>query len=447
MKRIALLVLAAGCMTTRTVPRSQLASLENRRVGDGAVLKTTEVWKTRLDPTSKIRFRNAAGSWSDWLEGNKIYVAPEGVYTPATVDLFDYAVTIEIRDMGAVERHALATSRPDTDAELRIEPDGTAIVIARGQQLHRWVNSFLEVINSLHDYNELRYTMNGKPLGEWTFVLPYREPVVAAGEALYEQLDAGLATRKGWRWKDIDGAEVKSLSGGLTLGAIVGVSALAVVVVPFAMLAGGGGGRLFPGDGPRTGGSFSSRSLGNSDLWKIGSGGGAASIGNWQPVLADEQALSAPNLFSGSARRKAMFRMVASAEASLGSVGGHALLDGGAAVMRIGGVFELGAGGLHVARFDGDRLWHGGIAFARIGANLPLDAAHRVSLPLSLDLGGGGGEALGVFTRLNWGVRVALPHEMFLGVMPASPTLLNWKHDPGRRRGSLMSGIELGVVW
>lgn len=438
MKCIALVLVAGGCMTTRTVPRSELSAIENRRVGDAVVLETTDVWKTRLDPTSKIRFRNAAGKWSDWLEGNSLYVAKHGVFTPTTINPLDYAVKIEIRGMEQAEREALATSRPTDETELIVEPDGTVIVVAQGPQLQRWINSFFEVVNTLRDYKELRYAMHGKPLGVWSLELPHREPLVLEGEALYWRLDEGMATRYGWRWQDIQAAEVKSFSGSLTLTAIVGVTALSVALAPVALIARGG---WLPGDGPRASG-------GGSGLSRLGGGGSSVlPRGNWKPVLADEQALAAQNLFGGGARRKAMVRVVATAEASLGSFGGHPLLDGGVAMLRVGEAFEIGAGGLHAATFVGNRLWQGGIAFARIGAHLPFDAAHRVAVPLSVDIGGGGDEALGVFARLNWGLRLALPHQMFLGVAPASPTLLNWKHDPARRRGSLMSGLELGIAW
>src|SRR4051812_31361716 len=92
-------LVAAGCTTTRTVPRSELSAIETGRAGDGVVLHTTEVWKTRLDPTSKIRFRNETGKWSDWVQGDNLYVAKAGVFTQALVDPLDFAVTIEIRGM------------------------------------------------------------------------------------------------------------------------------------------------------------------------------------------------------------------------------------------------------------------------------------------------------------------------------------------------------------
>ncbi|HEY5920479.1 MAG TPA: hypothetical protein VIV11_02355 [Kofleriaceae bacterium] len=461
------LLLVAACSTTHTVPKSQLDAIAPNRVGDGVVLRSTGVWKTRLDPASKIRFRNGDGKWSDWWSGDQIYINADAVYINANVDLLNYATKIELRGLADSDRQVLELARP-ADATLTLSADGAAVMLGDRFALSSWVASFFEAMRTTHRPNEgdcakpdpsvcpheqsywhLRQVLGGQPFGTWTVHFANREPLDLAGEELYLRMDEGLPTRYGYRLGDIERAEVKSLSGSLTLAAIVGTTALAIAIAPVALFARG---LPFPGDGPRGGGSgfsgSSGRSGGLDTLGRIGNGGGGGlARGDWWPVLADRSGVAAPRLFASGARRKALIQVAATAEVSVGTLGAHPVLDGGAGVLRLGQAFEIGAGGLQLLTREAGSLRSRGIAFARIGGHLPIDAAHRIAVPLSIDIGGGGGEALGVFTRLNWGVRIGLGNHSFIGIAPATPTLLNWKHEPGRRRGSLQSGLELGLVW
>ncbi len=449
----------------------QLARLASSDVGDGVVLRSTSIWKTRLDPTSAIRFQNAKGDWSDWIAGDAMHVTNGWVYKNAVADVLDFATRIEIRELDPEMQQAVAVSRPSEGTTLVIEPDGTAVVTGPSAALHRWIRSFFEVVHATHPgdtaqctgprdiqdacarntaYDHVRYTLNGAPLGVWTVYFDNRIPIELAGELLYNRLEHGLGTRFGWRLEDAERAEVRSLSGSLTLGAIVGTSALAVALLPVAALARGSS--LFPGDGPRTGGSAwgsGSSNVTASDLLDLGgaAGGDDDPPGTWKPALADQAGLDAPKLFKSSARRKAIVQLVATASANVDSRRGSYLVQGGAAVARFRQLFEVGMGGLHLVSSRHGDLRNDAIVHARFGLHLPLDAAHRVAIPLSLDLGGGGGEPLGVFFRFNWGLRIKLSEHAFVGVAPATPTLLNWKHDPTRRKGSISSGVELGVVW
>jgi len=438
MRSAPLFALLVACTTTRTVPRSELAALVKPR-GDGVVLKTTSEWKTRLDPASHIRFRNRAGTWSDWLRGDELYIAPDGLYRNAKLDLVTAAARIEIRGLDERGREILARARPAADADLAFTDDGTAVLVATPAAFDVWVTQFFHRLPPA-------YQPNAPTCGSWSFYFAGREPIVFAGESLYQVIDDGLASRYGYRWQDIDSAEVKSLSGSLTLGAVIGVSALAIALAPVALVARG---LPIPGDGPHGGGSSGSsgglRAAGNLTLG--GGGGEKLARGTWAPTPADHAALSAPSLFDGNARRKTTIQLVASAEASIGSLGAHPFVEGGAAAVRLGQVFEVGAGGLHLVTRESERFEHAGLAFFRIGLHLPFDAAHRIAVPLSVDVGGGGGEALGVFTRLNWGLRIGVGNQAFVGITPLSPMFLNWKHDPSRRRGSVMSGLEAGVSW
>ena len=468
--RLLSVLLVAACTTTHTVPRSELDAIAARRGGgDGLVLHSTSVWKTRLDPAAHIRFRNRAGMWSEWIAGDALYVGKHAIYTAATIDLLDFASRIEIRGLGERDREVLEAARPEQGAygaRLTVLPDGTAVMLGSGANFKRWVASFFEAMRASYpaprdtpplpcgshpDYCYLRYTLGGKPFGTWTVYLPGPTTIDLAGEELYKAMDDGLATRYGYRWNEIATAQVEGLSGSLTLTAIVGTAALAIVLAPAALLLRGA---------PDFRGGSSAAGSSVAGLLTAGGGGSAHEAGTWQPsVLADRDGMAASRLFGAGARRKAIVQLAASAEASLGILGTHALVEGGAAVVRLGQAFEIGAGGLHftladalwqrgIARTDSETpLPSGGIAFFRIGAHLPIDAAHRVAVPVSVDIGGGGGEALGVFTRLNWGVRLAVDRHAFVGVAPLTPSFFNWKHDASLRRGSVSSGLELGVVW
>ena len=472
-----ILITLAACTTTHVVPRSELAAIATPRPVDSVVLQSTSVWKTRLDPAAHIRFRNRAGKWSDWIAGDQLFVGKHAIYTAAKIDLLDFATQIDIHGLAERDREVLELARP-VGASVSFLPDGTAVMetssdskaVAGGSSaiMKRWIASFFEAMRAHYpaprdtpplpcgspaDYCYLRYTLGGKPFGRWTVHLPGPTELELAGEALYKGMDDGLATRSGYRWGEIDAAEVESLSGSLTLTAIVGTTALAIALAPAALLL-----RGVPTPGIKGGGS---------GIPVPGGGGGPEHArGSWDPdVLADRDGITAPALFGAAARRKAIVQIAATAEASVGVLGEHAVVEGGAAVVRLGQAFEVGVGGLHFALAE--RLWpknvartaadddaeqpmplpSGGIAFFRLGAHLPIDAAHRVAVPLSIDVGGGGGEALGVFTRLNWGVRIAIDRFAFVGVMPLTPSFFNWKHDQTLRRGSVSSGLELGVVW
>jgi hypothetical protein len=115
------IVLLAGCMTTRTVRRDELAAVRERSVGDGVVLRTTGVWKTRLDASSRIRFRDARGKWTDWLEGSKLHVRDDWVYAPAVVDLLDHATRIEMRGLAAAQLRGHASDVDVHQLEARVD--------------------------------------------------------------------------------------------------------------------------------------------------------------------------------------------------------------------------------------------------------------------------------------------------------------------------------------
>jgi hypothetical protein len=453
--------LTAACTSTRTVPRSQLGVLATRDVGDGVVLQTTEIWRSRLDPASKLRLRDRAGRRSDWMRADQIYVTRGYIYTPGTVRLFDVATRIEIRGLEARERDALIAARPGLGTALELDEHGTATVQARGKILQTWIYNFLDAVEDMHAPNDdevqicppppvrvtetqlpcqvrrgflareyhLRHDLDARPLGRWTIHLDRQPPIDVQNSAIYHRPYAGHETRYGWRLSDVADAEVKDLSGAKTLAAIIGTAALTLTVLPAAALLGGVEKAKSP----------------------LPPGGAVSTVrGDWTPTLADAAGLEAPALFGPSARRKAIVKLAATAEIAGDGFRGQHYLDGGIATLRISQMFDIGVGGLHLS-VRGDRArWNGGLAYVRLGAHLPFDAAQRWSVPLSFDVGGGGGEDLGVFLRFRWGLSYRFWDHGSLGITPLTPTFLNWKHErPSVKteRWSVMSGAEIAFAF
>ncbi len=425
MRCLSVVVLAA-CTSVRSVPREELLPIAQRQVGNALVVHTMEHWKSRLDPTSKIRFFTKDHQPTDWLAADELRIGNGWIYVPAVVDVLDYTERITIRGLDKPALDDLAAARPLVGTALEITEDGSAIVQARGNILRTWVDHFIDGVairlapNNLQNRRaNLVDTLAGAPLGTWTFELTRYGALTASGPELFERLGVGLGTLHGWRFRDVAYAQIEDYSGTKTYGLVWGTAAL------LAYMAVTGTRRL------------------EIDI------GTEHPPGTWKPELADARNRIAPLLFTSRAVRHTQLAVSAQAEVAVDAFGATQFFEGGAATVRLFQGLELGAGGGHLGARTPSGLWSGGLAFARFGGNFPVDAAQRYWLPLTMDIGGGGGEALGAFWRLRTGVQRRITDHAFVGAA-LTPAYLNWKHGgPSRdtKSWTLSAGVEAGVTF
>jgi hypothetical protein len=84
----------------------------------------------------------------------------------------------------------------------------------------------------------------------------------------------------------------------------------------------------------------------------------------------------------------------------------------------------------------------------RLGINAELDARRRFAFPFSVDMGGGGDVAF--YCRLDWGFRVRITHEWFVGFYAFQPTYMKYKDNRGPVTAptwSFPSGVETGFAF
>src|SRR5687768_1560304 len=110
--RWASIVFLVGCTSTRTVAQPELLCDENGEVGDGIAVNTTSMWKSRIDPTSKLRLWNKARESTDWLNADAVHVVPGWIYTWGVVDILEHTERITIAGLEKAELDDLIAARP-----------------------------------------------------------------------------------------------------------------------------------------------------------------------------------------------------------------------------------------------------------------------------------------------------------------------------------------------
>jgi hypothetical protein len=85
------------------------------------------------------------------------------------------------------------------------------------------------------------------------------------------------------------------------------------------------------------------------------------------------------------------------------------------------------------------------IGVFHLGLHLPLDADHRIAIPLGFDAGAGGA-GLGGFFRLDLGLRCRLGERWFVGAYALNPSFLRVEGAGAPRAWSFASGLELGAA-
>ena len=398
--RSLLLVAIAACTSTRQLKGNDLG-LTRANHHAGWVVPTTGMFHERIDPNTELRFRNAAGGWTDPMTARDLRVDATGAW-------LDYGGEVE-RLVSSVRIDAV---EPAVIARLEAtRPEGSEITVdAHGASL----SSEPIVLTAWLDTAFARVPRRPGALGTWT--LEGLAPM-SGDEAL---VALHRPTLRGWQWDDIAEIEVRNLSGSKTLGAIIGYSALTVALLPFALLLHGSPSFSGP-PGPGGGGPPGP------------SGEAETPRGTW--TGGPSPTVTAPPLFSTGADVRAVVQPLLVLD---GAASRDFRATGAIAKIRIGQLFEIG-GGVRETFAAGQRSTTG---VFQAGFHLPLDAGMRVAIPLGFEAGGGGNVARDL--RLPWGIRYNADR-WFVTALPATPSYFRL-HD-NRARWSLAAGLEVGALF
>lgn len=438
-RSIALLLLlpvATACTSTSNVPGGGLSSIKH------GVVRDHDGDEVRIDPNSEVRFLRTDGSWTPWHQASDLWVSDDGVLVPYTAKIGELD---RVRVAGLTESDVAALRASATFRDT-VEEDGSDHVLAG--DLGPWLTRFIGA-------------RAAAPSGVWSFHT--RDDVWfegVSGASLPHVVREGLTAHDGLRYADMSSAEVKNLSGGKTLVAVVAVSAVAVGLVAVAVLTKGKGVPDLPLEPAATVGHVAARTAVHVAVRAPGCcmvvvGGGGATKSKPPAELPEstEGGLSKPGyalptstdsyrLFDGVDRRRAAVRFGLALDAGLLANRRDLWTGGAVGILRLTDLFELGGGmrllgrGNHVDR----------VFLARVGLHAELDARRRVALPLSLDVGGSA--TVGFHARLNFGLRLRLADAWSLGVYPLNPsyTAMHSPREPGSR-WSFPSTIETSFVF
>lgn len=380
------------------------------------------------------------------------------------------------------------TTRPVTDVDLRrqLTPGKGALVVSTAD------GSTVRV-----DPNtELRFMLRTGEVTPWV-----------RGRELWRS-DLGVSFGEGggvffFEWSEVIGSEVRNLSGGKTVGAVLLIAvAIGVIVILIAGGAKGGGGSSISTGGKRSRGKTAfgraprakrrrlARTSGGVHVHvplivlstspqyyyhgprdvapppppppppvrarpppppPAGSGEVVDVQGPAAAVAPKQQATArrAMSLFSGSILRRSRIQLIGNIAAGTEL----ARFDGytGSVVVgiRIKNAFELGAGFRHTLASQnktlGPGLDSGFQAFGRIGGHFYVDDRHRFAVPLHLDIGSG--HNIFLQTRLSIGLRVNLLRSFWIGLLPFSPNFTYFEEESeflGAKRWTFPTTLELG---
>lgn len=433
MRSVALLIplLVGGCYSTHPVAAPQLGALHTghrtREIVVGA-------WgsRTRIGPHSRLRFVRTDGTRTPWVAGDALRVNAEGVFLRHTVPLAA-AVGARVTGLDAV-------GVADLQA---VAPAGCLVVDNGGGALDLWFPDGSALVAWIENVALAGHAYSG---AMWTIELPGQQVVGPTPGDRMRDLARGVVAMDGIAWRDVKSAQINNMSGALTLGGITSsvaaLSASLTVDLAACMATLGRGCRA-----PAT--ELTSRVIGHAAFRRPrgapGDGPTLAQAGAAAPSPA-----GAVMLFTRGARRRAIIRALAWADASAtqhrteplsGSVGGG---------VRIADFLEVGGGVRHfvVGAAGETRAASGTAGYGRVGLHLDLDAARRVALTLGTDFGGGSaGSGVGGHFRLDFGLRVRATRRVSLGLAAVNPTYTRFRGGGGPRRWSYQSGLEALVSY
>jgi hypothetical protein len=416
--RALLLFLLVGCTSTRFLasPRNpQLIAGEN---GTGVVVNTTTRWQERIDPNTSLWLQRGDGAWSRELHGRELHGDARGLWIDSHVQVGRHADRVDLVGADVDLLDALEARRPP-DAELYQEGE-TWSLRGSADAMRLWIAAIEADVDAgsfAHDIT-LQSIQIHTPHG-------WRPPLYHS--RLIDGLRMEFHAKVGWEWNEIAAVVVQNLSGGKTLGAIVGSVALSVVAIPFAFVARGGS-YARQVQGPRPAPLTASANVLNA----IGAAAESAKpIATWTPRLGSSESLHAKPLFSTGAKVRAIVRPTLSLDGSLASKGDR-YSTGVIARARFVDAFELGAGVRQVFSRTNDVWTRSTTPVIQLGAHLPLDAGFRFAIPLAAEVSFGG--AVRYELQLPWGLRyTSASGRYFVTAQPVTPSWLRTTTTPNGR--------------
>lgn len=444
-----------ACQVTRTVAGPVSTQFRTAGHSEGFAVTTTSMWRQRMDPAASVRFRRADGTWGDWLAAFDLRVDHHGAWVTQTVPAGEIADEIRITGLSDELSDILTETRPRSGA---VTKDGGAwILTAPRSALVSWVRELelaialrvrkdksvfecprIDQCTELHGdpaaLHYLRNVLRGEPLGTWQLSSKEqgRSPTVA-GSNVVKLLRDGHETLVGYDWEDVAGMEIRNLSGGRTLAAIIGTSAAAVVVLPVALAVNSLGASSTTSSGP-------SSSSGSDATLRFG--GLTTTNGDWSPQLAGPASLGARPLFTLGTRVRSIVRVTAAIDATA-ATNADFFASGLIARVRLMEMLEIGGGVRRsFTHIDGTTKRSTSGVF-QFGLHVPLDAPGRVGIALGIENGSGGAIARDV--RLPWGPRFQpTSGRWFVSLQPATPSYLRM-NNVEKGRWSLNIGGEVGM--
>lgn len=265
---------------------------------------------------------------------------------------------------------------------------------------------------------------------------------ITASDLRVDETGAWLgATKAGYLWRDVERVEVKGFDGLKTTGAIVGISAAVVAVIPIIALAALL--RIRPGNDGGAPPSFPEAKA----AAVIGGAVVAAAVEEADTVETDEPGgwyasartlRQPPRLFTLGARVRSVITLGAVADGGA-TVDGELVTAGALARLRLGDFLELGGGARHArSRIAGHDTanWY----VAQGGFHAPITA--NVALSVGLDVAWGGEKALSNQITAPIGLRLSVDR-WSATLRPLSPS---WVKRDGDWKFATFASVELGVT-
>jgi hypothetical protein len=249
-------------------------------------------------------------------------------------------------------------------------------------------------------------------------------------------------------WDEVSRIEIKGQDGLKTTAAIVGVAAVAVIVIPILLVAAYM--KALPKDGPPTDSNDGTRVAAAA----VAIAGVAAEVATQpEPVDVDpywgatlrsraEQSVGASRLFTLGARVRSVATVGAFLDSSVATTG-DLVTSGAIARLRLASFIEAGVGA-RIARTKGERGWERARMFVAQGG-FHNQVTARIALPLGVDVAWGDG-ALEREIRIPWGIRYTARGGRWTGTLqPVTPSYAK-RADADGGRWSISVGLELGVT-
>lgn len=466
MRALCLLFLL-GCTSTRQLASPADLRLRAPIAGEGIVVTTKTRWKERIDPNTRLRLRNTDGTWSDRIDGRALHVDQRGLWIAGGVlQLARYTDEVELVGVTPEVLAVIERTRPPA-GELRQDGDAWRMLGGTGP-LRSWLGALEaaltpsgnarrvvdmcidrvacsslagadDQVRAFYEAVDVRLAsirIHTAPQG-------WRAPLY--NWRLIDALRIGVTSKIGWPWERVAAIEVENVSGGKTLAAIIGTMAVAVAVLPVALMVRGG--PLAQGRTPSSGGQGARLAGDTLDvLARAGNAGNAGlpARGAWEPELATAESLGAKPMFSTGAQVRSILRPTLALDTGAAKTG-DLVGTGVIAKLRLMDVFEIG-GGVRLIGTRDERGWRTSVTHVfAMGTHLPLDAGHRFALPIGFEASGGGAVAHDV--RVPWGFRYT-PHggRWFGTLQPATPA---WMRTTSEKTGrwTLNGSVELGVTF